>query len=95
MLLPGNESPENLVLKFLNGLPRTDDFWSSELGGYNKQAFANAKPTKTDRETMKSWFNSQIKFWGVGGKNLFKKWIEANPKEVATFNTNLAKILAR
>lgn len=95
ILLPGNESPENLVLKFLNGLPRTDDFWSSELGGYNKQAFANSKPTKTDRETMKSWFNSQIKFWGVGGKNLFKKWIEANPKEVATFNTNLAKIVAR
>jgi AAA15 family ATPase/GTPase len=95
ILLPGNESPENLLLNFLSKLPGSDNFWSSELGGYTKQAFENAKPTKTDRETMKSWFKAQIKFWGVDGKNLFKKWMETNPKEVETFNANLAKILAR
>lgn len=95
VLLPGRVRPENVLLNFLLKLPDTDDFWSSELGGYNKQTFLNSIPTTQDRDSMKSWFKSQIKYWGVDGKNLFKKWMEANPKEVETFNSNLAKILAR
>lgn len=93
VLLPGQVRPENVMLNFLINLPETDDFWSSELGGYNKQTFINSVPGIQNRESMKKWFNSQLSFWGLEGKNLFKKWIDANPKEVETFNTSLAKIL--
>lgn len=95
VLLPGQVRPENVILNFLNDLSETDDFWSSELGGYNKQAFLKSIPSSNDRVTMKKWFNAQLSFWGVDGRNLFKKWIEANQNEVDIFNASLAKILAR
>lgn len=93
ILLPGKVRPEDLMLNFLKALPEADNFWSAELGGYTKQTFLNEVPKLNDRDTMKKWFNSQIKHWGTDGKNLFTRWSEANQVEIASFNQNLARIL--
>ena len=77
-VLPGDgKSPEQLFYDFLRELPETDDFWSSEIGGYTKQiCFRNYIHRPNDRVVFKNWFNEQLPHWGKNGKKLFDKWIK-------------------
>ena len=44
---------------------------------------------------MKRWFNAQLKYWGVNGKNLFKIWKLENLKEIEDFNKKFSKALEK
>jgi predicted ATPase len=92
LCLPGSIRPENVFHDYLNALSNEDEFWSSQVGGYNKQVFINGKPTNTsNRETMKTWFNQEKKNWGNGGRKLFNKWKKDNHLIVEEFCKELSK----
>ena len=92
LFLPGSVRPENVLYDYLNALPNEDEFWSSQVGGYNKQVFINNKPTNTtDRETMKKWFNEEKKNWGKGCRKLFNRWKKDNQVSVDKFCKELTK----
>lgn len=92
LFLPGSVRPENVLHDYLNALSNEDEFWSSEVGGYNKQVFINSKPTSTtDRETMKKWFNEEKKNWGNGCRKLFNRWKRDNQTSVDKFCDELTK----
>jgi hypothetical protein len=96
LCLPGAVRPENVFCNYLNTLPREDEFWSSQLGGYNKQVFINNRPTNTtNRETMKKWFNSEMQYWGRGGRNLFNRWKKDNYEMANKFCEELLKKISR
>jgi AAA15 family ATPase/GTPase len=92
LCLPGLVSPEHVFCSYLDELSNEDEFWSSQLGGYNKQTFLMNKPNNTsDRVRMKEWFNKEIQNWGKGGKKLINRWTKDNQKVVDEFCDQLTK----
>lgn len=90
ILMPGTERPENVIYNFLNDLCDTDTFWSSDLGGYDKNVFLNHRPSNTtNRNIMKNWFNSQKSNWGRGCSRILRKWKSSNVDVVNKFNEEL------
>lgn len=85
LFLPGNVRPENIFYDFLNNLDESDDFWSSHLGGYNKQVFLCSRVTVQNRDTMKIWFKDQKKYWGHGCNKLISRWKSSNQPSVESF----------
>lgn len=79
--LPGNERPENIVRSFLESLNEDDSFWSNEYQ-YTKRVFLQSiDGLPNTRESMKRWFNEQMKYWGHDCARLFERWIELNQIE--------------
>jgi predicted ATPase len=96
LCLPGTVRPENIFHDYLDSLPREDNFWSSQLGGYDKQAFLNKKPANTiDRTVMKEWFNREKIYWGKGGHKLINRWKIDNRLIIDKFNSDLKRKLER
>ncbi len=90
LLLPGNESPERLLAKFLHKLPESSPHWDKICSGYIKQIAFRDYQLKdiTDiksREKAKSWFNQQKQYWGRGCSNVINLWIAENQSEVDQF----------
>lgn len=90
VILPPNctpaTCPEKLFYDFLNSLPDTDKFWSTELDGHTKDTcFRNFENTPTNTDGYKKWYNEQKEFWGKGCSRLHKRWMEENPAEVSRF----------
>ncbi len=90
IVLPGSDSPEKVMFKYLKSLPTNHSLWTG-LGGYTKQVCFRDLTTLADREVMKSWWKEQIKYWGTNGRTLFKYWISDHAKEVEKFNTDFNK----
>jgi len=83
--LPGLKRPENIIFDFINSLDPSDDFWDG-LSGYRKQVFIQNQPANLeDRKIMKTWFNSEKKYWGTGCSKLFKRWLKDNEKQASIF----------
>lgn len=96
LFLPGLVRPENLICEFLDGLAEDDEFWESELGGYNKQAFLYNKPTSTEnRDTMKEWFTREKANWGRGCSKLMRRWKNSHETTVSSFNEEAKKKIER
>ena len=62
---------------------------------YTKQFCFKDQKNIGDRIVMKRWFNAQLKYWGVNGKNLFKIWKLENLKEIEDFNKKFSKALEK
>ena len=82
VLLPGSgKSPEKLFYDYLQNLPDDDEFWSKELGEYNKGVCFRDK-NYTDglpnRVVAKEWFNEQKQHWGRGCTRLINHWRKNN-----------------
>ncbi len=94
LFLPGSVRPENVFLDYLDRLPIDNDFWESNLGGYNQAVFLGHKPTDTtNRETMKDWFNSEKPNWGKGCRKLLSQWRKDNQVSVESFCKTLERKL--
>jgi len=95
VFLPGTERPENVIKYFLETLPESDQFWDNEYQ-YTKRVFLNNLfDVKNNRDSMKQWFNSEMRFWGDNGNNLFNRWKECNPEEANSVIDRTTEIIRR
>lgn len=96
LCLPGNANPENVFRQLLQDLPPNHIFWQNDFG-YTKQVFEKELSKQTngrydDRVKMKAWFNSQKQFWGRGGNNIYKIWLELYQGQAKVFQVNFVHV---
>lgn len=80
ILLPGNDSPERLLAKYLYELDDDNELWQKINKDYNKDfCFKDHKIEKiiADREIAKAWFNAQLVAWNSLSK-VVNEWIKEN-----------------
>lgn len=79
-----NQSPESLFYRFLHSLKQADPFWNDDGCTY-QWCFKDYSEEPTDRNSIKTWFNSRKEFWGENCHDLFKYWEDFSPenKELA------------
>lgn len=88
LLLPGTESPERMVAKYLYNLSDTDILWENIADGYTKQFCFRTTSygvISTDRVKAKEWFNAQLAYWGRGGNKVLNPFFSSIEKEVDNF----------
>lgn len=93
-MLPGNESPERLMAKYLNELSDENPLWNNITNGYTKQVcfrdinynqiFASGE---SGRQKAKEWFNSQLQYWGRGGLKVINPFLRTIQTEVDNFKS--------
>ncbi|EEX53983.1 hypothetical protein HMPREF6745_0521 [Prevotella sp. oral taxon 472 str. F0295] len=95
LLLPGNESPERLVAKFLYESSDSSPLWESIAEGYSKQVcFREIKyeeiiaSGEQGRQKAKKWLNSQLQHWGRGGVKVLNPFFSSIQQDVDTFKTS-------
>lgn len=98
LVLPGGDSPEKVVAKFLNQLSDYDALWTTLPHGYNKQVcFRNFTYDQImdDRERAKEWFRTQIAAgnWGSGGTKVFNALLSSMPDKINAFKADFEKKL--
>ncbi|MGE6352927.1 AAA family ATPase [Flavobacterium sp. NPDC079362] len=88
IILPGINSPERLIAKFLFDLPDVSPIWDEISEDYTKQ-FVFKEYTideiYNDRIKAKSWFNEQKVYWGKLCSKVINPWITQNQSEVNLF----------
>ena len=79
MVLPGIESPERMIAKYLNTLSEADSLWHKIANGYSKQVCfreINYNQIIADRQLAKEWFNSQLQYyWGKSGAKVLNPFL--------------------
>lgn len=99
LLLPGNESPERLIAKYLYTLSDESPLWSNIADGYTKQVcfreihydqiFAAGEQ---GRQKAKEWFNLQLQYWGRGGLKVLNPFLETMQEDVAAFRNDFEEM---
>lgn len=99
LILPGKESPERLVAKFLHNISDSDPLWESISQGYSKQVcfreitydqiYASGE---VGRQDAKKWFNQQLTFWGRGGVKVLNQFIDKIQYDVNAFIEDFEKL---
>lgn len=99
LLLPGNESPERLIAKYLYNLSDENLLWNNISNGYTKQVcfreihydqiFAAGEP---GRQKAKEWFNSQLQYWGRGGLKVLNPFLETMQEDVTAFRNDFEEM---
>jgi len=100
LLLPGEESPERLIAKYLYNLSDTDPLWKKISTGYTKQVcfreisydqiFAAGE---SGRQDAKKWFNLQLQYWGRGGTKVFNSFSATIQEEVDKFKSDFMQLI--
>ena len=100
LLLPGNESPERLLARFLFNISDSDALWGSLSLGYTKQVcfreisyeqiFALGEQ---GRQNAKRWFNLQLQYWGRGGVKVLNPFFSKIQQDVDTFKEEYEKMI--
>ena len=100
LLLPGNESPERLLARFLFNISDSDALWGSLSLGYTKQVcfreisyeqiFALGEQ---GRQNAKRWFNLQLQYWGKGGVKVLNPFFSKIQQDVDTFKKEYEKMI--
>lgn len=100
LLLPGKESPERMIAKFLYNISDADALWDSLSPGYTKQVcfrdityeqiFALGEQGRQD---AKKWFNLQLDYWGRGGVKVLNSFFAKIQQDVDVFKTEYEKIV--
>lgn len=100
LLLPGNESPERLLARFLFNISDSDALWGSLSLGYTKQVcfreisyeqiFALGEQ---GRQNAKRWFNLQLRHWGKGGVKVLNPFFSKIQQDVDTFKEEYEKMI--
>lgn len=98
LVLPGIESPERLIAKFLHNLSEGSPLWDGIYDGYTKQLVFrdySLKEIQADREKAKAWFNSQKQYWGRGCAGIINLWISENQEEVSNFINEYDRLIKK
>lgn len=100
LLLPGNESPERMLARFLFNISDSDALWNSLSLGYTKQVcfreisyeqiFAAGEQ---GRQNAKRWFNLQLRYWGRGGVKALNPFFSKIQQEVDGFISEYDKMI--
>jgi len=88
LILPGKDSPEKILAKFLLKTSDKSDLWEQISKGYSKQfAFSEISYDEicSCRVKSKKWFNDQKTHWGRGASRIINPWIKENQEEVDNF----------
>lgn len=100
LLLPGKESPERLLAKFLFNISDSDTLWESVSKGYTKQVcFREIKyeqitaSGEQGRQNAKKWLNLQLQYWGRGGVKILNPFFSKIKQDVDTFKTEYDKMI--
>lgn len=98
LLLPGDDSPERLVAKYLYNLSDTDPLWNNISNGYTKQVcFREISFDRilADREDAKKWFNQQLQYWGRGGVKVLNPFFATIQEDIDSFKSDYAQMIKR
>lgn len=98
LLLPGDDSPERLVAKYLYNLSDTDPLWNNISNGYTKQVcFREISFDRilADREDAKKWFNQQLQYWGRGGVKVLNPFFNTIQEEIDKFKYDYSQMIKR
>lgn len=90
IVLPGNDSPEKIMFRFLESLDESHPIFKG-LGGYTKTVCFRDLKEISDREKMKDWWKKQVPYWGINGRTLINYWKLENKVEVEKFNKLIKK----
>jgi len=90
IVLPGGDSPENIMFGFLEGLDAEHPFWGG-IGSYTKQVCFKDLKRISDRVKMKKWWQEQVIHWGINGRTLINYWKLENSTDVDKFNKDFKK----
>ena len=100
LLLPGNESPERLLARFLFNISDSDALWDSLSTGYTKQVrfreisyeqiFAAGEQ---GRQNAKRWFNRQLPYWGKGGVKVLNPFFSKIQQGIDTFKAEYDEMI--
>lgn len=100
LLLPGNESPERLIAKYLYDLSDENPLWKQLSDGYTKQfCFKDIKYNQIfaegeqGRQKAKEWFNSQLEYWGRGGLKVLNPFISTIQEEIDGFKSAFEEMI--
>ncbi len=96
LLLPGDDSPERLVAKYLYNLSDTDPLWNNISNGYTKQVcFREFSFDRilADREDAKKWFNQQLQYWGRVGVKVLNPFFNTIQEEVDKFKYDYSQMI--
>ncbi len=98
LLLPGEDSPERMLAKYLFNLSDLDSLWNSLADGYTKQVcFREIKyeqiiaQGEQGRQSAKKWFVGQTKYWGRGAARVLNPFLLTIKEDVDIF---IAKYVA-
>lgn len=98
LLLPGDDSPERLVAKYLYNLSDTDSLWNIISNGYTKQVcFREISFDRilADREDAKKWFNQQLQYWGRGGVKVLNPFFATIQEDIDSFKYDYSQMIKR
>lgn len=100
ILLPGNESPERLLARFLFNISDSDALWGSLSLGYTKQVCFREisyeqiiAAGEQGRQNAKRWFNLQLQHWGRGGVKVLNPFFSKIQQDVDTFKAEYEKMI--
>ena len=100
LLLPGNESPERMLARFLFNISDSDALWNSLSLGYTKQVcFREISfeqifvAGEQGRQNAKKWFNLQLQYWGRGGVKVLNPFFSKIQQDVVSFKTNYTEMI--
>lgn len=100
LLLPGDESPERMLARFLFNISDTDSIWESVSVGYTKQVcFRVIKyeqiiaSGEQGRKNAKKWFNLQLQYWGRCGVKVLNPFFSKIQQDVDTFKADYDKMI--
>lgn len=95
LLLPTEQSPEQIVANFLDNLDSSDILWSNIDKTYNHNYcfsdYSN-EDIQNDRDKAKRWFKSQLKHWGRNAFKVLKPWKKENKASIAGFLSDFDKL---
>lgn len=100
LVLPGRESPERMLARYLYNLSDADGLWTRLALGYSKQvcfreySYEQIMETRENgRQNAKKWFNSQLAFWGRGAVKVLNPLFDSISQERDSFVANFDKMI--
>ncbi len=101
LLLPGKESPERMLARYLFNISDTDALWESVSEGYTKQVcFREIKYEQIiasddqGRQDAKKWFNLQLQqYWGRIGVKVLNPFFSNIQQDVNSFKIEYDKMI--
>ena len=102
LILPGTESPERLIAKFLYNLSDADSLWNNIAEGYTKQVCFREysyeqinHAGEQGRQNAKKWFISQQIFWGRNATKVLNPFFSTIKKDIDDFKNDYEKMIKR
>ncbi len=93
LLLPTENSLEQIISNFLNNLPESDQLWQKIDNTFTRQYcfrdYSNQE-VQDDRDKAKKWFNSHLPLWGSNSNasKVLNPWKKQNKELVDDFLLN-------